>query len=217
MLKGVIFDLDGTLLDTMPIWDAAIAETYAAAQVPYDHEIYRRIMRSTITDVTTELKAEYQIAASVDEILEPLQENFLRRVREVQIEKKPGAEEFLQTLSTAGVPFALATSSWSDVVHEVLALVGWKDRFSFVATGDDIDDDKPAPDIYQHAARLIDCGPQTCVAFEDAPKGVASAKAAGMKVVGIFDPRIPTTLAEADKMINSFNEVTLDDLHSLTA
>ena len=87
MLQGVIFDLDGTLVDTMPIWEATIAEVFTAGGFPYNREIYNRIMRAPIDQVAEELKQEFGLSANVEKMLAPLEQTFLRLVDSTKIEK----------------------------------------------------------------------------------------------------------------------------------
>ena len=215
MLQGVIFDLDGTLVDTMPIWEATIAEVFTAGGFPYNSEIYNRIMRAPIDQVAEELKQEFGLSANVEKMLAPLEQTFLRLVDSTKIEKTRGAETIIDALIAANIPFAIASSSWHGVVDRLLAAVGWQDRFPLVVSGDDIGDDKPAPDIFSEAAKRLGCDTQTCVVFEDAPKGVASAKAAGMKVIGIDDPRFALDLSATNRIITSFDQITVDDLKAM--
>ncbi len=212
MLQGVAFDLDGTLLDTMPVWAAAIREVVEKHGIVCDDVLFRELMNAKIPDVIARLKEELQLEASVDEILAPLTPTYQRLATTMTIPKKPGADALLDALVASGIPFSLATSSPREVLDHVLATVGWQNRFAVIVTGDEMVNDKPAPDIFEEAARRLGCDVERCVAFEDTPKGITSAKTAGMKVVGMFDPRFALDLDAADHRIESFDQISIDDL-----
>jgi len=125
-------------------------------------------------------------------------------------EPLPGTRELLDALEQRAVPFAIATSSWGPWKDIVLQSAGLQGRFRVTVTGDTVAHEKPAPDIYLRAAELLRAAPERCVAIEDTPPGIASAKAAGMFAVQVrasstaFPP-----LEQADLVLASLAEFPL--------
>jgi HAD superfamily hydrolase (TIGR01509 family) len=126
-------------------------------------------------------------------------------------EPLPGTVGLLDELDQREIPYAIATSSWGQWKDIVLRSAGLQDRFELAVTGDQVQHEKPAPDIYYRAAELIGLPAQHCVAVEDTPPGIASAKAAGMYAVQVrssstaFPP-----IDAADLIIHSLSEFPIE-------
>ena len=117
----------------------------------------------------------------------------------------PGIHDFLSHLK--GSPTGLATNAEPANIEFVLERAGLRDCFQAIVSGHDVDRPKPSPDVYLHAAKLLDAAPETCVVFEDSLTGVAAARSAGMRVVGVL-----TTLsgfANVDLTIRDFRDPAL--------
>lgn len=215
MLKGVVFDLDGTLLDSEPVWDLVFKKIVEEAGKKYDAAAHQACLGTGINSTARILKDWFDLVADVDALATTISTVFETVIFEHGPKEKPGASQLLRALKTEKIPVAIATGTRRSIVNRLIEWMEWQDLISTILTVEEVGHAKPAPDIYLEAARQLGCGSGECVAFEDAPNGVASAKAAGFKVIGIIDPRFVTELTHTDKTIMTFNDVNFETLKSL--
>jgi sugar-phosphatase len=161
------------------------------------------------------LAKKYGLTKDVKTLLAERLENFQSAFQDIGFVERPGACALIRALFDAGIKVALATGAERDYAEAALKSLACRECFSTLTCGEDITHGKPAPDIYLAAAAKLGVAPEEVVAFEDAPAGVASAKAAGMKVVGVFDLRYNDALPEADLQTDSMRNITVAQLQKL--
>ena len=183
---AVVFDLDGTLVDTELLCNAAGAEACATLGFPVSLAFFESLAgiddrnRARLIEEHTGKTVELRgFLAEWDRLCS------LRYQEDVPL--KPGAVALLEALNAAGMPVALATSSRQGPAEEKLAAIGLGHHFHTVVTFDDVAAPKPAPDPYLLAAQRLGVPPARCLAFEDSETGARSAHAAGMTVVQVPD------------------------------
>ncbi|MFF4547193.1 HAD family hydrolase [Streptomyces sp. NPDC001406] len=190
---AVIFDLDGTLVDSEPNYYEASRETLAEYGVRgytwADHESYVGV--GTLETVIV-WKQRYRLTAPVDELLAATNRRYLKLAR-TRTRVYPEMRAFVELLAAEGVPTAVASGSSPEAIEAVLAGTGLDARLRTVVSADEVPRGKPAPDIFLEAARRLGAAPANCVALEDAAPGAAAAHAAGMRCIAI-----PYVAAQAD-------------------
>ncbi|EFL30305.1 phosphoglycolate phosphatase, bacterial [Streptomyces viridochromogenes DSM 40736] len=189
----VIFDLDGTLVDSEPNYYEAGRQTLAEHGVPdfswADHERYVGIStRETVAD----WKERYGLRASVEELFAAKNRRYLELARS-STRAYPEMREFVELLAAEGVPMAVASGSSPEAIEAVLAGTGLDARLRTVVSADEVAHGKPAPDVFLEAAHRLGADPAGCVVLEDAAPGAAAAHAAGMRCIAV--PYVP---AQAD-------------------
>lgn len=180
---AVLWDMDGTLVDTEPCWVRAESALVAAHGGTWSEADARAVVGADLLDAAAYVRR----VGGVD--MDPV-EIVRRMVDEVADEVsdsppwQPGARELLGALAEAGVPCALVTMSWRRLVQVVVGHLP-AGTFAAVVAGDEVERGKPHPDPYLLAAARLGVDPARCVAIEDSPAGVASARAAGCVVLGV--------------------------------
>jgi len=191
---SVIFDLDGTLVDSEPNYYEAgrqVLAQYGVLDYTWaDHERYVGI--STLETVGI-WKREYGLAASVEEVFEAKNRRYLELAR-VSTRAYPEMRKFVELLATEDVPMAVASGSSPEAIEAILAGTGLDAFLHTVVSADEVERGKPAPDVFLEAARRLGAAPADCVVLEDAAPGAAAAHAAGMRCIAI--PYV-TTQADA--------------------
>lgn len=205
----VIFDLDGTLLDTEPIYSVAANAVVNRFGKVYDWSVKRHVVGGDPMNGARFVVDHLQLPISPAQYI---------REREVHMRElckrapaKPGVAELIERLHARGIPMAVGTSSQRELAQIKLSSHAFTARFRGLVCSDDpgITSGKPAPDIFLAAARLMDAEPARCLVFEDTPKGVEAARNAGMQAIAIPDPE----MRNADF---SYATLVLDTLESLT-
>jgi HAD superfamily hydrolase (TIGR01509 family) len=210
--RGILFDLDGLLVDSEILWSEADAAFFEARGIdPDPDELKTLLMGTTGEEAAHIIRKRYGLAESEETILADRQERVIRLYRE-RLDPRPGAEEVLARFDLPGWKRGLATASNRALVEAVFARLPWERRFDAVALSDDVPRGKPAPDLFLLAARRLGVEPASCVVVEDAPAGVAAARAAGMGSVAVPDPRFhrPEELP-ADLVLESLDELSVAD------
>ncbi len=183
--RGVIFDLDGTMVDNMPFHASAFAifaERHGlppldmAQRARFDGKRNREIF----PDLFGRELSEAEQARFADE-----KESLYRELSLDRLVPMPGLVRFLDLLDARGVGVAIATSAPAENVPHSLGELGLRERITRIARSGQVGRGKPYPDVFLAAARLLECEPGQCLAFEDAPLGVLAARAAGMTCVAI--------------------------------
>lgn len=211
-LRAVIFDLDGTLTDTEAVWTEGLRRWLSTYGKTYEPSFQKNLMGKP-GEVSVKLLADhYGIEGDWKKLLVERDHAFEIVLRERGFVEKSGACALIRALTDAGLKIGLATSADRPYAEAALKALECRECFSTVTCGEDIEHGKPAPDIYLAAAKKLGVSPDEAIAFEDAPAGVLSAKAAGMKVVGIFDPRYNDALPGADLQVDSLRKVTVPQL-----
>jgi len=186
---AVIFDCDGTLVDSMPAhfeaWCDALA-IYGAGGVLREDVFFAMGGRPS-HDIVMEINDLYGLKLDPEAIALAKREAFFKRMGSITLIDEVAA--FAESLR-GRVPMAVASGSTRRVVEKTLQLLGVSDWFDEVVTSDDVAVGKPAPDVFLHAAKLLGVTPLKCLALDDAPAGVLAAQRAGMQVV-----TIPMTIA----------------------
>lgn len=203
---AVLWDMDGTLIDTEPYWIGAETELVEAHGGVWTHEDGAAMVGNPMSVAVVALQAR-GVALSADEIADFLNGRVRAGVA-AEVPWQPGALEVLRALHGAGVPMALVTSSFRVLAEPFAETVG---LFDVVVSADDVERHKPDPEPYVLAARLLGVPVERCVAVEDSHSGVASAVASGARVIGV---EVMQELADRPGLsrVASLADLTLDDL-----
>ncbi|NEB19862.1 HAD family hydrolase [Streptomyces coelicoflavus] len=182
---SVVFDLDGTLVDSEPNYYEAGRRTlaeYGVADFTWaDHEAYVGIStRETVAD----WKRRYGLRATVGELLAVKNRHYLGIAR-TSARAYPEMRRFVELLADEGVPMAVASGSSPEAIGTILARTGLDAHLRTVVSADEVARGKPAPDVFLEAARRLGAEPARCVVLEDAAPGAAAAHAAGMRCIAI--------------------------------
>lgn len=184
---AVIFDCDGTLVDSMPAHFEAWCEALSihGAGGVFKEDVFFAMGGRPTLDIVVELNDEYNLKLNPEAVAFAKREAFLRRLGSITLIDE--VAEFAQSLR-GKVPLAIASGGSRMVVEKTLHIVGISDWFDEVVTADDVTDGKPAPDIFLKAAKLLGVSPAKCLALDDAPAGILAAQRAGMQVISIPSP-----------------------------
>ena len=182
--SGYIFDLDGTLIDTMPLhyraWDSAMRA--AGLKVKLDEDLFYSLGGVPTLRVAELIGQHYGMKVDANQVFHEKETLFLELQADARL-IQPVAD-FARKASLTH-PLAIASGGTRDIVTRSLELAGIDSLFKAVVTADDVVHGKPAPDMFLLAARLLGVEPTECLVFEDAEPGIKGALAAGMKVVRV--------------------------------
>jgi HAD superfamily hydrolase (TIGR01509 family) len=180
---AVLWDLDGTLIDSEPYWDAATADLIAAHGVSWSQAHSDALIGNDLLTSARYIKRHGGVELPAAVIVDLLLDGVARRVAE-HLPWRPGARELLAELNQLGVACALVTMSYRRLADAVVAALP-PGSFATVVAGDDVTHGKPHPEPYLTAAARLGVRPAECVAIEDSPTGLASAVAAGVPALGV--------------------------------
>lgn len=209
----VIFDLDGTLVDTEPLYTQAAEIVLARFGKVFDHGIKRQIMGGGPLAGARFVVEHLGLPLSPEEYLTE-REAILREACRTA-PPMPGAIALIEALHARGIPLAIGTSSPRELCRVKLAAQPFGARFAVIACSDDpgVLRAKPAPDIFLKAAAELGAAPDRCLVFEDTPKGVEAARAAGMEVIAVVDATmLNEDYSGALRVVRSLEEIALADL-----
>jgi HAD superfamily hydrolase (TIGR01509 family) len=211
-LQGVLFDMDGLLVDSEPIWFEAECAVMARLHGEWSAADQHALVGGSLSHTVSYLLARAERPASREEVGRWLVEGMTSLLMSRNLTMLPGARELLAEVRAAGLPHALVTSSERPIMDAVLLQLGV--GFTATVCADDVATSKPAPDPYLLAASLLGADPRSCVALEDSPNGVASAEAAGCSVVAV-PSLVPIPARPGRVVAASLREVDLALLRSL--
>ena len=190
-VKGVLFDMDGVILDTEKLYTRFWCEAAQALGFPLTYEMALG-MRSLSHEVgERQLKAYLGEKVDYQQVRSKRIELMTAYISENGVEIKPGIHELLQFLNEKGLKKAVATSSPLDRTKEYLSQVGLVDAFDELVSGHMVEHGKPAPDIYLYAADKLGLKPEECLVLEDSPTGLLAAYRAGCIPVMVPDQDMP--------------------------
>lgn len=206
---AVLWDMDGTLVDTEPSWIEAEYELASRHGGSWSLEHAMNLVGNDLLDSGRYIREHMGIDLEPPAIVEELLDGVVARV-EQEVPWRPGATELLATLRSRGVPCALVTMSWRRFVAPVLAGLP-EGSFDAVVTGDAVEHGKPHPEPYLTAARLLGVAPEECLAIEDSDTGARSAVAAGCTVLAVPN-HVPVPPGERRHVARSLVGLSPEDL-----
>ena len=208
-LQAVLFDMDGTLVDTEPYWIAAEYALVESFGGTWSDEHAHALVGNALIDSAIYIRAHGGVDLDPPVIVERLLDEVVRASQR-SIPWRPGARELLASLAERGIPCALVTMSYARLAETVTEALP-PGTFAAVITGDQVAAGKPHPEAYLTAMARLGVTPQTSVAIEDSPTGVASAEAAGCVVLAV-PHNVPIPAGPGRVLVDSLTEVDVDQL-----
>lgn len=209
-IKGAIFDLDGTLMDSMFIWDTIGEEYLVSRNIQPKENLNETFKTMSLKQAAEYYQSEYGLLESTDEIMNGVNSMIEDRyANDVKI--KEGVAEFLEYLKAKGVKMCIATATDVPLVQSSLKSNGISEYFSEIFTCNTVGFGKDRPDIYDRALEFLNTNKEETIIFEDALYAVLTAKKAGYKVAGIFDEHekyIEKVKENSDIFLNSYREAS---------
>jgi len=208
---GVIFDMDGVLVDTgaahyeswqviakrwgVPITLQAFHDTFGRP----NHQIIPLLLQRQVSDA--ELR-------EVDRV----KEEAFRQIIGQSIRPLPGVVVLVEGLRRDGFALAVGSSAPRENIDLVLSALGIAAHFGGIVSGWDVESGKPAPDVFLKAAQFIECRPERCLVIEDVPAGIAAAHAAGMRCMAVTTTHPAAALSEADRVVDTLESVGVAEI-----
>lgn len=209
-IKAVIFDLDGTLMDSMWMWKDIDVEYLGRYGFSVPKELDREIEGMGFTETAEYFKKHFDLPCTVQEIKQDwLDMAYDKYANEVEL--KPGAYSFLQEIRGRGLRVGIASSNTRELILACLRSHHIEDYFDCITTSCDVKRGKPAPDVYLSVADVLEVSPSDCLVFEDVPMGILAGRNAGMRVCAVEDDFSRKQRDEirrlADYYITSYDEI----------
>ena len=203
-IQAVIFDIDGTLVDSMGVWYDIDVEYFKLLGIPMPPTLQKDIEGMSFTETAVYFKETFQLT---EKTIDDIKLDWIRMAHEkylYEIKSKPGAKEFIKFLKEKGIKTGCATSNEKSLAMAALQPHGWSDKMNSVRTACEVCKGKPAPDIYLKVAEDLGVKPENCLVFEDIPNGMRAGKAAGMTVIGVEDEGAKKYRSEIDEICDYF-------------
>lgn len=185
-IKAVIFDLDGTVVDSMWMWEAIDIEYLDRFGIPLPPDLQKKISGMSFRETAVYFKENFGIPDSLEKIKSDWNDMAMEKYCN-EVPLKPGVLDFLKKLKVHGIKTGIATSNSRELAMAVLDALELTPYFDEVHMSCEVATGKPAPDIYLLVAECLKEEPEHCLVFEDIPEGIQAGKAAGMMVCGVED------------------------------
>ena len=216
MIRAVIFDMDGLLVDSEPVWDKARKAMADIAGKPWDTLDHDAVMGVSTDEWADYMIERLELTMSRQEVIDEVIGRMTEMYRE-GVPYLPGAIELVD-VAAAEYRTGLASGAHPALIDIVTADAPMQGKFETIIAADEVGVGKPAPDVYLEAARRLGVDPADCVCLEDSGNGILSGVAAGMKVIAVPDPRFPPAaekLERADLVVGSLTELTPERIAGL--
>lgn len=206
-VNAVIFDLDGTLIDN----NAYHLQTWVQYLKNRNREMSEEEYKANVNGRTNKDVIEYIYGRKMDDaeamVYALEKEALYREIYQPHIEPVAGLLPLLQHIKDLGLPMAIVTSGIQVNIDFMFANIPMRPYFDVIVNSSHISQGKPHPEIYLKTAQLLQVAPENCLVFEDAVVGINSAKAAGMKVIGVLTTHSAAELSGADALITDYTEL----------
>ncbi|RKD22378.1 haloacid dehalogenase superfamily, subfamily IA, variant 3 with third motif having DD or ED/haloacid dehalogenase superfamily, subfamily IA, variant 1 with third motif having Dx(3-4)D or Dx(3-4)E [Caminicella sporogenes DSM 14501] len=209
-IKAVIFDLDGTIIDSMWIWEKLDREFLQKRGIDVPNDLNKDIEGMSFTETVVYFKNRFKLNEDVEDI----KSEFIKMAYDYyknKIELKEGVREFIEFLKSKNIKLGIGTSNLKELVVEVLKRHDIIDYFDTIRTSCEVKRGKPFPDIFLKVAQDLKVEPKDCLVFEDTYAGVLAAKRAGMKVIAVSDelslPNKEEICQIADKYVENYLDI----------
>ncbi|KPU27894.1 HAD family hydrolase [Caloranaerobacter sp. TR13] len=209
-VKAVIFDLDGTIVDSMWIWEQIDIDFLGKRGIKLPEDLQKAIEGMSFTETAIYFKKRFNLKESIEEIKEEwnaMAYDFYKN----RVPLKKGVKEFIEYLKQKGTKLGVGTSNSRELAIEVLKTHNILHYFDTIRTSCEVEKGKPHPDVFLKVAEDLKVNPEDCLVFEDTYAGVLAAKRAGMKVFAVADefsfPYKDEICSLADKYIENFKEI----------
>jgi HAD superfamily hydrolase (TIGR01509 family) len=211
-MKAVIFDMDGLLIDSEPLWDKSDRYFLERKGFIYTPQLRARMLGTGQREGMELLKKEFALPETIDELIKERKEVFYN-IFFKNIKLMKGVLEFIKSLKSKNLQMAVATGGHgAEKVKDILRSFNLDQYFSVIVSSDQVNRGKPYPDVYLFTAKLLSLEPDQCLVLEDTVNGVMAGKRAGMQVFGVNeDEKAKENLikAGADKVFPNLLEINL--------
>jgi HAD superfamily hydrolase (TIGR01509 family) len=217
MTAAVVFDLDGVLIDSEPVWERVRRELVAERGGRWAPDAQRKLMGMSTPEWARYLSEDLGVGLPPDQVAALVIDRMAASYQE-HLPLLPGAAEAVHRLA-ARWPLGLASSAPAALIDTVLDSAGLRRYFRVAMSTEQVPRGKPAPDIYLAVTARLGCSPSDCAAIEDSSNGLRSAAAAGLRVIAIPRPQYPPdpdALAAASLVLPSLAELTTDAVSTLS-
>jgi HAD superfamily hydrolase (TIGR01509 family) len=209
MIKAIIFDMDGVLVDSEPFHIEIENRQFTLNGIPISQEEHQSYMGSTSVVMWNKIAEHHKLPLPVKELIE---QNRLESIRYFsaldEIPVMPGLVDLLEKLQAKNYPLAVASSSYPEIIDLILERTNLKKYFQVIVSGQEAGKSKPEPDVFILAAQKLGIIPEQCLVIEDSANGITAAHAAGMSCFAYQGPGVdPKEQKEADAIVKSFEQL----------
>lgn len=211
MIKAVIFDMDGVIVDSEPIMDTVLIQFFDEMNIKFDKGIAKDFRGGSSEAFWGELKKIYSLPASVDYYVKERLKRTIQYYKQNGIKLIDNVIHLIEEFKALNLKIALATSAAHERTQVTLDLLNLEKYFEVIVTSKFIKNAKPDPEIFLYASKSLNVTPESCLVIEDSGNGIIAAIKAGMFCVG-FDQHGDQDLSKADLVVKDFNEISRDKI-----
>jgi len=216
MRRAPLFDMDGLLIDSEPLWFEAVTKSFKPLGIKPTKKDWENHQGQGLSSTVGYYYHKHKIREPTAEELEESVMSHVFKLVGKQGKLQPGVIKTLDIIKQAGLPMAIASSSTHDFIGTVVDVLGIRDYFSEIHSAHEESFGKPHPGVFISTAVKLGVEPQNCLVFEDAPSGVLAAKSAKMHCIAVPDPAYKKNkfIQTADLVLDSLEEFSLETLTS---
>lgn len=209
-IKAIIFDMDGTIIDSMWIWKQIDIDFLEERGHTFPEDLQKEIEGMSFTETAGYFKKRFELTESVD-ALKSIWTDMAIELYRNEIGMKPGAKRFLARIDALGLPMGIGTSNTKALAVEVLEKHEVMTYFTSLRTSCEVEKGKPSPDVFLKVAEDLGVAPEDCLVFEDTVAGAEAGINAGMRVIGVMDAvslaHKEELLTIVERYIESYDEI----------
>lgn len=214
MIKAIIFDMDGVLIDSEPGHKKVEQEFFKSLGIEVSDEEHNKYIGATSYYMMEDIKRKYNLKQKIENLVTENRSSYLSYLNSLEkVEPIHGVKELIKSIYEKNIKLAVASSSPINVIETIIKLFEIEQYLDIIVTGDYVLRSKPFPDIFLLAAEKLGVKPCECIVFEDSKNGVLAAKRAGMKCVGYKNPHSGNQdLSSSDLTIDNFDDIRYEKL-----
>jgi HAD superfamily hydrolase (TIGR01509 family) len=217
MIKTVILDMDGVIVDTEPVHHYAFRQHFEQLNIDVSPEMYASFTGNSTRNVFQKLKNHFQLSQDIEELIDTKRQLFNDAFdKKEDLFLLDGVENLIKELHANGMQLILASSSAKVTINRIFTRFNLHQYFTHIVSGEDFENSKPDPAIFVHAAFLSETLKENCIVIEDSTNGIKAAKAAGIYCIGYDSPNSKLQdYSLADEVISDFTDLNFEKIRSI--